>query len=456
MGPSRAQDLHAGSTIEVHYTLTTAEDIEQLVWWPAAVEKICTTQGAKGCTVSGTIKFAAMHGFRAMSAQVRFIADGKLQDRDGAIFPWRNGHTPAKWDGSSFNSGAMVGVDSGDSDPEYVLPGGRKRGTSALKLTVNEGDMSVKRKCVILEGAIHRIESEMLSQSALISSLTSRMASSKTEWNKEYLLPLQFLKMRLRAAMEKGVPVPSKVTTSKGKDGFHVCIQEGWRKVADCTLAQFDCVADHIRRTMGGNCKFTPTYEANKANALHKAQVSFESFKDLASVFGPVSAETIRDAVLTRRVERGTGIVNGMRIIGCLAQDTDNDSESVLITLGHSFHPIVNEAVKVSVLCRDSLKWNAIEDQYDMPLREMIFRWSELAVQSDRILQSGSMRGQLHRLEFSITWKRECPIVGTTLFQTLPDPKEVLGEIAVTVPFVLVRDTNVCDEVAAAVDGIEF
>lgn len=451
------QGLSFGSVIELYYTLTRSESQEN-IWWPASIDKLNLVQDHRGTTLSATIKFHARHGFRASSTTVIFKGENEVQHRDGTMYSWRfppqvsmQGETYSSGDGSA------KGSDSKDAEysPEEQKQEPRKRSTPSSK--ENEGGdaqfMALKRQCISLRETTSRLEGEIQRQGAKLAQLSSKVHVD-TEEGAENLGSLKFLRERIREVLGKAPSIPTRAAASEMREGYATYQQETVKKVADCTLSQFDSISDYIYRLVGDKAHFNPPFEQMKSFPTRKVRIVFRSFEHLAKVFGPTPPDELQQMLSKMKLERGSKEVTGIRILGSVVQSETNVSLPMFITIGETLPSFEVDEEQMTLLHRECMQWEEIQGTFMSPLLVQKVESKNLLSKMERVLGKESMERHLNRFQFSLTWKCESHMEIEKMFCMKPDPNDVLGSLEVVLPIVIVRDRKQSKETAEALSEL--
>ena len=183
--------------------------------------------------------------------------------------------------------------------------------------------------------------------------------------------------------------------------------------------------------------------------------MSFLSFSSLLRVFSPMSENAVRNMVVRKKVDRGTGAVCAVRIIGSIIRNEEEEAGPMLITVGGSPLTDIKESNgSAVVLCRKDCTWNSMENVFSCQLEGKQLSTLELEMLSSSILGKENLETHSGKYSFSITWRRESKTGGERLTLSRPNPGCVLGQLEVNIPYVLIREEMHSHEILLALSTV--
>ena len=444
------EGLSYGACIEIFYNVSTQDGSSKKVWWPCNVEKISLVQDKRGTTISASLRYQAMLGFRSCTEQVIFREDQEVQDKDGTRYSWSFPPCSLKSE-----DGQSSSEESGGRDESYDPTNSRVLGKrQACEMEQGGGDheeqgLQNQRDIRRLDRVVSSLQREVSEQARRIVELQGGAGSSRKvckEYNYSPLLPLKFLCLRLRTFLEKIPSVPAKSSAVELRDGFSFCSQELFRRTSDCTLLQFDEIADHVHGMSDSGAEFFPSYEVFKENPQAEARIVFRTFSSFISVFKAGPPDTLRDCIIKRRVDRTSGTTSAVRYLGCVLQSCQDTSAPMHLLVGCSAPREVDGGRQMSAIVRDDTTWNSIEGCFHNQLYSVSSSVSEFIERAKLALGESDYARHVNKYSFAITWKKESDTELGRLLTPNPHLNDVLGVLEITLPYVLIRGQPVCQE----------
>ena len=444
--------LRVGVTIEVRFAVSKPGNSEKVVWWPAHVSRLVASHDLAKATLKGTLQYEAMHGFPITNETVVFNGLDTVQDNSGVEYKWRFQYDNTNLQEILHSDPNGKSTESRDWDYLPHPEGGRGTKRSLDDSQSNhpsqlpQHDMGLlMRKVNILQTQMDSVREEVRGEAALLRTLRSDIHSNASSFTTYAVLPLEYLRHRMEDMLQKGLPLPSRLTAGDFKDGYSMFSQEVGRRVVDCTLSQFDAIASFVNSKMGEVVSMQPSVVDVKTSDVETVSLTFPSLMDLVDVFEPITKRLVTKALVRNRIERSSGRLSALRIIGTVYMCGNNDHLPMVLKPGQGS---MTPDVVTSVLYRENTVWNVINDSYEKRLVVMTAPGAAILEQMTRAEGCEHISRKGNNREFTITWKRESNIEDVGILQKRPNPLQVLGTLEVSIPFVIVRGPVVCEEVA--------
>ena len=304
--------------------------------------------------------------------------------------------------------------------------------------------MQVKREVKLLRRKVEHLGVEVVALKEYISKVgaTSVTRNMPQQWapDRTDSVALKYLSVRLANYLMKPLTSsrPGSVDARRSQGRM---VQEVLKRSADCSLFELDIVADHIKNVMGGQgVEFIPPYDEFQKELSQEMCFSFNSFEDLAKVFGPLSKSDLQSCTVRTKVDRSTGSVTMLRLLGSVIHDPNRPDTPTFLAIGFSVSGSEPAGTPRKLWKRENGRWNHGDGAFACPLEPVEVMSQEVPELLREVqLPVDKLQELADASRFCIRWKRD-GVPGTRrFFQTLPRSVEVLGRIEVSIPQVTVR-----------------
>ena len=363
-----AEGLSYGASIEIFYNVSTQDGLSRKVRWPCNVEKISFVQDKRGTTLSASLRYQAMLGFRSCTNQVVFREDQEVQDKHGTCYSWR--FPPCRLNSEDAQSSSEECGERDESyDPSNFRVLGKRRTCEMEQRDCHQDEQMLQNQRDIrrLDRVVSSLQREASEQARRMLEFQEGAGSSRNVcqgYNSSSLLPLKFLCLRLRSFLEKVPSVPAKSSAAELRDGFSFYSQELFRRTSDCTLMQFDEIVDHVHGMSDSGAEFFPSYEVFKKNPKAEARIVFRTFSSFISVFTDAAPDTLRDCIIKSKVDRSSGTISALRCLGCVLQSSKDTTAPMHLLVGCSTPKEVDGSTQMSVIVRDDTNGIVLRDGF--------------------------------------------------------------------------------------------
>jgi hypothetical protein len=261
--------------------------------------------------------------------------------------------------------------------------------------------------------------------------------------------PLAFLRHKVGKELEK--PIGCTIASARKHSEAHAVMQQAFSINTDCTLAEFEGICRRSRNLEAstGPVYFYPNYPCGHSSRLRdKYEVSFPSYTSLCNLLGVSRNEDIAATVKKTKFERRSETILLVRIIGALLKPREaSGDETMVLAVSNSLASCFDPERSLNVLHRRSCVWDPVEGNFTEKLfaREIKFSELEPADVGRDCSSSNDNLGSGTELDFSISWVRTSRHTEGA-FEPY-DEERVLGDICVTIPFVLFKGNVLCREV---------
>ena len=452
--------LRVGIMIEVRFAVSKRGASDQVVWWPAEVCRVQASHGKSSSSLRGTLKYAAIHGYPVTKCGVEFRGREKVVDSSGVAYDWRFQEESNSEEDNVVSE--PIGCDADPHDVDYVPQVKGERGTkrrvddvegNELMERTQWGFAELTRKVHTLQAEMDRVQAEMRGEAVLLRGLRTEFHSRTPSAATYAFVPLEFLRHRVEDMLQRGLTVPTRLTAGELRDGYSVFSQEVGRRSADCTLSQFDAIASRVMAKMGDVVTMDPPIDDVKTAEVDHISLTFPSLMELLEVFQPFSKGMVPRIIVKKKMERGGGRVSALRIIGTVYISDTNDQLPMVLKIGEGS---VTPDVVMSVLYRKNTEWNFINDGYLNKLVIKTARGSVITEEMELVRGDGQSTEEHTRKNFTLNWKRESHMEHNRMLQRMPQPIEVLGTLDLSIPFVVVRGSAVCEEAVGLLERMKL
>lgn len=118
----------------------------------------------------------------------------------------------------------------------------------------------------------------------------------------------------------------------------------------------------------------------------------------------------------------------------------------MLKTIGVGVFPRGRDNGEVRVVHWENTRCGEIENYFEVELRVNTFKGEDLEGKVERFVGSESISKVMERAHFAIVWRSERQGGLGQIFSARPDTRGVPGPLEVTIPLVVVRETDHCEE----------
>ena len=448
------EGLSFGASIEIFYTVSTENGSSRKVWWPCTVERISLVQDKRGTTLSASVRYQAMLGFRSCTDQVIFREDQEVQDKHGTCYSWR--FPPQVSDSEDAQTSSEESCERDENyDPSKAQVLGKRHACEIEQEGGHQDEQGLQNQRDIcrLDRVVSNLQREVKEQARRIAELPEREVSGNRVCGRDKRSsspPLKFLCLRLRSFLEKIPNVPNKSSATELRDGFSFYSQELFRRTSDCTLLQFDEIADLIHAMSGSDVEFFPSYEVFKKNPRAEVRIVFRTFASLVSVFTDADPEILQDCTIKRKVDRTSGAVSALRFLGWVLQRAQDTSAPMHLIVGGSAPKGLHGRKQMSVIAREDTAWNSIEECFHNQLHAVSCSVSEFVERAKLAFGESEYNRHAQKYSFCITWRKESDAELGRLLTPTPHLNDVLGLLEITLPYVLIRGEAQCAEFSIA------
>ena len=439
-------NLRFGSSLEIFYTIARPSSTEKL-WWPCCVEKLTFTQDKRGSALTASVRFEARHGFRSSVEQFVFQDEKHLMDKTGTEYCWRIRETRDDVDVdviASSSSGISHSTDDGSSYAPESTVAAKKRKLQTEREVITGPSSSTLRDCRAmyrLERRFDGLVQKLRYQDGRLNDMERHYGTCGSIAHASGILPLHFLRHKLRAFLEKVPSIPTKITYTDRRHGYSIYGQESFRKSLDCTLLQFDEIMEHVRERCGSGAHFYPPFEDLKSPQHSDIHISFSGFEDIMNVFTHTHSSGSNGYLVTKKTDRSSSKLLGLRVLGCVSQSSTALDAPMHITVGTSLSANFNDDKHITVLTRSNTEWNHIEDKFSHPLRVDSVRRETVLEHLNHHSNDDDLTSLQSRFCFSLRWSNDSDYVLGGPLAAQPDPRFILGSLEIGIPYVIVRDS---------------
>ena len=449
-----AEGLSFGASIEVFYNVSMQDGSNRKVWWPCTVERISFVQEEGGTTLTASVRYQPMLGFRSSTDRFVFRENQEVQDKYGTCYSWRFSRQVSDSEDTQTSS-----EEAHETDENYN-PGnsqvlGKRRACELEQEGSHEDEQGLQNERDIrrLGRVVSTLERELNEQGRRLSQLQERAASSTRacESDSSRLLPLKFLCLRLRSFLEKIPSVPAKTSVAEIRNGFSFYNQKLLRRTSDCTLLQFDEIADHVHGNSEAAAEFYPSYEEFKKHPKAEVRIVFRTFASFVSVFTDAAPETLWECIIKSQVDRSSGTVLAIRFLGWVLQSSQESCAPMYLVVGGTAPKGSDGDTQMSVIVREDTTWNSIEGCFHNELQSISCPLSEFVEKAKLALGASEYDRHANKYSFCITWRKESDTELGRLLAPKPNRGDVLGLLEINLPYVLIRGAPQCHEFSLVV-----
>lgn len=415
------------------------------------MEKLALIDDERGPTLTATLKYSPFpdKGFtQADKQKVVLLAGNELRDSHNVVYSWRfplsmteesMGNSDKGLDAAASRSQKSTSDKSYQPDPS-PLPaqhlGKRKRLSEDDEECTRREDVQVNRKCQSLELRLNVLEEDVKSHSRAIENFPLSVHGP----NKAEPMPLNYLRARITEFLDKLPQTSCSTSTADTSQGKHWYSQYVSKFAADCTLLEFDNLATLIRKKLGDEATFAPSFEEFQRYPRSDLCVSFATFASFSKVFANLASEQIEGILTKPKFTRGTNMLVGIRVLGVALSNKEDENEAFMLTIGHGVTGL--NGCEIRVLMRANQRYNHVEQKFEKPLKST-------KVASSIIKDTAHRLGVEGLSTFCIRWKLLQPKELRDSSTSLPLPTvrgDVLGVLEASIPYYVVRRMEFCEE----------
>ena len=159
-------------------------------------------------------------------------------------------------------------------------------------------------------------------------------------------------------------------------------------------------------------------------------------------------------SMIKAKRNRASGSVTSVRVVGILVHSTEDDTVPMYIVPGHA--PAQGaEGVEAMTFCRRDTKWNHVDSMFSTSMHVEGKKLGEVVQEMKGYLGEEESKKRAEKYSFSMIWRNESHPGLERILEKDPCRGCVLGTLEVTVPYVVVREPQYCEEIMSLVGELK-